>query len=255
MGRRWEGYRKVRKRVGRKIMRRAVELGYSSLKEYQDFLVADRDEWARLDPLLDVTISRFYRDRAVFDFIDREVVPALLRSAASSGCSEVRAWSVGCANGEEPYTLALMWEFADKPAGAPDLRILATDVKPSVLLRAKAARYPGSSVRDLPTQWREAAFDQVDDALLLAPRYRNRVTFVEHDIRDDPPDGHFDLVLCRYQAFTYFDDAGQRRTLDALAEVTRPGSVLVLGSREKLPSGVANFRPLEERLGVFVRCG
>lgn len=210
-----------------------------------------------MDALLDVTISRFYRDRSVFDFIAAEIVPTLVRRAHLADYPSVRVWSTGCANGEEPYTIALMWEFSISPDNAEtELHILATDIKTTVLRRAEDALYPRSSLNDLPAQWKEAAFDQSGDVAALAPRFRQHVTFAQHDIRGNPPGGGsvFDLIMCRYQAFTYFDEAGQRNVLNSLTRATRPGSVLVLGRRETLPSGAGSFRPLEHSLGVFKRC-
>ena len=84
---------------------------------YRRHLEQDPAEWAVLDGLTDVVISRFYRDRAVFDVLRDEVLPTL----AERG--EVQIWSTGCANGEEPYTLALMAERSDIA-----VRILASDI-------------------------------------------------------------------------------------------------------------------------------
>lgn len=254
LGRRWAGYRKVRRRVCRRIVRRVGELGLASLADYRSHLEQHPGEWPRLDALTDVTISRFYRDRAVFDFLRSDVLPALVERARESGRPTVRAWSAGCANGEEPYTLAIMWDQAIALA-APGiaLQILATDIKPEVLQRADEARYPPSALRDLPAGWREAAFGPEDDELVLQSRFRRDVTFAQHDIRGGPPDGPFDLIFCRYQAFTYFDEAGQRDTLRALARVTLPGAALILGNREGPPAGEPSFHDWAPRLRIFRR--
>lgn len=259
LGRRWAGYRKIRRRVCRQISRRAGELGLGPLGEYRRMLEHDPEEWARLDELLDVTISRLYRDRAVFDFVRAQVMPALVERAQQAGNPVLRVWSAGCANGEEPYTLAIMWELEIAPtAGGLRLAVMATDIKASVLERAARGRYPRSSMRDLPTEWRNAAFsvesDDEGEELALLPRFRRDVVFAQHDIRDCPPDGPFDLVVCRYQAFTYFDDGGQRDTAAKVARVTGPGAVLVLGSREQLPDD-SGFEAWVPRLGVFRRSG
>jgi chemotaxis protein methyltransferase CheR len=254
LGRRWEGYRKVRRRVCRRIWQRVDELGLASLADYRRYLEDDPREWPRLDALTDVTISRFYRDRAVFDFVRDEVLPVLVERAREADSGTIRTWSAGCASGEEPYTLAIMWELEIAPtAGATRLQILGTDIKPTVLQRADQARYPPSSMRDLPDPWRQAAFSRADGDLVLKPQFRRDVTFAQHDIRNEPPSGPFDLILCRYQAFTYFDDAGQLDALRALSRVTQPGAVLVLGGRESIPSGEPGFRPLAQRLGVYER--
>jgi chemotaxis protein methyltransferase CheR len=225
LGRRWAGYRKVRRQVCRRVHRRAAELGLGSLDSYRDLLERDPGEWQALDGLMNVTISRFNRDRGVFEFLRSEV----LRPG-------MRVWSAGCASGEEPYTLVLLCD---------GLEVLATDVDSAVLRRAEAARYPPSTLRELPTGLHERFVNGVLDAAV-----RRRVTFRRHDIRDDPPDGPFDLVLCRNVAFTYFDDATQRATLRRIASVTVPGGALVIGAHEALPAGQTEFAPWAPQHGV-----
>jgi chemotaxis protein methyltransferase CheR len=227
IGRRWAGYRKVRRQVCRRVRRRAAELGLDSLAAYRDHLERHPDEWAVLDGLTNVTISRFCRDRGVFEFMRAEV----LRPG-------MRVWSAGCASGEEPYTLALLCD---------GLELLATDVDPALLRRAEAGRYPPSALRELPAAVREVAFNADG---VLDPRVRRRVRFMRHDVRDAPPSGPFDLVLCRNLAFTYFDDAGQRATLRRIASVTAPGGALVIGAHEELPTGQDAFEPWAPQHGV-----
>jgi chemotaxis protein methyltransferase CheR len=256
LGRRWEGYRKVRRQVCRRVWRRVGELGLGSFADYRSHLEQNPDEWPRLDAMTDITISRFYRDRAVYDFLRAEVLPTLVEEAHENGHPSVRMWSAGCANGEEPYTLVIIRELA-LSASASDipLEIFATDIKPVVLGRADQARYPRSALRDLPIELQEAAFDQDGDEFVLLPRFRRGVTLAQHDIRSGPPpDERFDLVLCRYLAFTYFDEAGQRDMTRALAGAMRPGAALVLGNRETLPADDPGFRPWSQRLRVFRRC-
>jgi chemotaxis protein methyltransferase CheR len=254
LGRRWAGYRKVRRQVCRRVRRRARQLGLDSLADYRDHLERHPNEWQRLDALTNVTISRFHRDRAVFAFLGSDVLPALVESTAVSGRREVRAWSAGCASGEEAYTLALMWELAIAPAARETrLSVLATDVEPAVLRRAERARYPPSALCQLPEGWRETAFTREGDEFVLAGRFRRHVTIARHDIRSTPPDGPFDVVLCRNLAFTYFDDAGRRDTLERLARVTRPGGALVLGTHERLPAGEPGWVGWAQQLAVLRR--
>lgn len=254
LGRRWAGYRKVRRQLCRRARRRAQALGLGSLADYRGHLERHPEEWQELDALTNITISRFYRDRGVFAFIQSEVLPALVERARDSGSRIVRAWSAGCASGEEPYTLALIWELEIAPrAGGIALQILATDIEPAMLRRSREARYTLSSLRELPQSWREAAFIPEDGELALLPRFRRHVTVTGHDIRSEPPHGPFDLILCRYVAFTYFDEAGQRDTLRRLAQACRAGAALVIGTHEELPSEEPGFAPWAPRLGIFRR--
>jgi chemotaxis protein methyltransferase CheR len=253
LGLHWQGFRKVRRQVCRRVQRRVVELGLSGIADYRAYLDAQPGEWSRLDGLCHVTISRFYRDKCVFDFLRRSVLPALARDAETRRTGLV-VWSAGCASGEEPYTLALLWQLAagvSFPGVA--LRVLATDADETMLRRARTARYPESALRDLPPSWRERCFREEDDEYRLLPAYRRSVELRLHDVRDSPPGTTFDLVLCRNVAFTYFDLDLQGHVAAGLAACLRPGGALVIGGHETLPEGSEGFSRWSPELPVFKR--
>jgi chemotaxis protein methyltransferase CheR len=227
LGLRWSGYHKVRRQVCRRLAHRVAELGLPDLDAYRARLAEDPAEWGVLAALTPITISRFARDRAVFDALGSEVVPALQRAAHAAGRARLRAWSAGCASGEEAYTLALLW---------PAMDVLATDVHPAVLERARRAAYPASSLRELTAAERERGFERRGDEHAVRPEIAARVTVARHDVRDPPPDGPFDLVLCRNVAFTYLDAERRRAVLAHLAGALRPGGALVIGLHETLPA-------------------
>jgi chemotaxis protein methyltransferase CheR len=236
---RWAGFRKVRRQVCRRVARRIAALGLRDHAAYREHLAANPKEWAVLRGLTPVTISRFARDRAVFAALAGDVLPALAAAAGAAGRDRLRAWSAGCASGEEAYSLALLWDD-----GWPPLDVLATDVHPPVLARARAARYQASSLRELPEALRERGFDaEPDGALVVRDEFRRRVTVARHDLRDPPPGGPFDLVLCRNAAFTYFGAGAQRAVLAHLATALRPGGALVLGLHEHLSDPAPGFTP------------
>jgi chemotaxis protein methyltransferase CheR len=235
LGLRWAGFRKVRRQVCRRVAQRAAALGLDGgFDAYRAYLETHADEWAVLESLTPVTISRFARDRAVFDSLARVVVPALERAARAAGRDRLAAWSAGCASGEEAYTVAVLW---------PAMDVLATDVHPAVLERARRARYPSSSLRELAPDERAAAFVERDGEHVVRPQHAARVTVARHDLQDPPPGGPFDLVLCRNVAFTYFAPDRQRVVLEHFAAALRPGGALVLGLHEALPEPAAPFEP------------
>lgn len=116
LGLRWPGFRKVRKRVYKRVARRIQELGLSSLSAYRAYLDTRAGEWVVLDGFCRIPISRFYRDRGVFQYLEEEVLPELGALAAHRGETELKCWSIGCAAGEESYTLAIVWRLG--PASA-----------------------------------------------------------------------------------------------------------------------------------------
>jgi chemotaxis protein methyltransferase CheR len=240
LGLEWAGFRKVRRQVCRRIGRRLGVLGLCDLDAYHDYLDANPREWAALSALTPITISRFYRDRGVFDALGAEVVPALAETARASGRDGVSAWSAGCASGEEAYTLALM-----------SVDVLATDVDPVMLRRARHASYGASSVRDLPEEWLERGFERRSELYVVRPDIRRHVTVRRHDLRAAPPPGPFDLVLCRNVAFTYFAPDVQRSVLAKLTGAVGLGGALVIGIHERLPEPAAGLAPWPGTRGVF----
>ncbi|UCG87869.1 MAG: chemotaxis protein CheR, partial [Gemmatimonadota bacterium] len=102
----WPGFRKVRRQVCKRISRRMQELGIASTAAYRSFLRSNPAEWRTLADLCRVTISRFYRDKAVFHTLASSVLPELMEQAESRGDEVLTAWSAGCGSGEEPYTVA-----------------------------------------------------------------------------------------------------------------------------------------------------
>jgi chemotaxis protein methyltransferase CheR len=236
---RWTGFAKVRRQVCRRLRSRVAELGLPDLAAYRDHLEAEPGEWAALEALTHITISRFRRDRRTFALIENEVLPELARRR-----SALSAWSAGCASGEEPYTLAIAWDLEVSPRlPGVTLTLLATDADAQMLRRAERACYPAGSLRELPDAWRAAAFVERDGELCLRDQHRRLVTLRRHDVRHAPPDGPFDLVLCRNLAFTYFDTGLQREVADRLAGCLRPGGALVVGGHEQLPDGVTTLDP------------
>jgi chemotaxis protein methyltransferase CheR len=257
MGLRWAGFRRVRRQVCRRLRGRVAELGLPGLPAYRARLLADPREWAVLDGLTPITISRFARDRAVHAALEHDVVPALAAAARADGRERLRAWSAGCASGEEPASLALLWNLA-LAAGHPGLTlaVLATDVGDAVLERARRAVYEPGSLRELPAPWIDGGFDRrPDGTLALRAEHRALVTVRRHDVRAAPPDGAaaFDLVLCRNLAFTYFAPAVQRAVLAGLATALRPGGALVIGLHERLPGAAAPFAPWPDARAVLRR--
>src|SRR6516165_2722061 len=198
LGLRWQGYRKVRARVRKKFNEWLRELGLPDIAAYRDRLEAHPQEWADLDALCRITISRFHRDRGVFDHLRRVVLPGLAQRASERGAEAVRCWSAGCASGEEPYTLRILWERGQPAERARvPLRIVATDIDARLLERAREGRYPASSLKELPRELFKPAFVRDGEQFRVRDELRAGVEFRRQDIREAMPAGPFDLVLCR----------------------------------------------------------
>jgi len=250
----WPGYRKVRRHVYKRIQRRLQFLGFSSLADYRSYLETHPEEWAILDSCCWIPISRFYRDQSVFQFLEQEVLPSLAQEACARGERVLRCWSLGCAAGEEPYSLSLLWKLKIQTQ-FPTVRLiaLATDIDDQSIARARRGCYPPSSLKDLPESWRTESFDQTAEGFRIKPEFCESVNFLVQDIRKAAPEETFNLILCRYLAFTYFDEPLQSNTLRQLVKRMQIGSALVVGKNETLPNRECSLIPWSEQESVYRR--
>jgi chemotaxis protein methyltransferase CheR len=239
-GLRWRGFRRNRRQVVRRLQERIAALGLPGVAAYRQFLDEHPDEWPVLDAMCRVTISRFARDRAMWNALVDDVLPRLAREG-----STVTAWSAGCGAGEEPFTLAIAWALEIAPRW-PEVRldVVATDIDDVQLARASIGRFPPGALRELGEPWRAAAFDDTQ----LRERFRAAVRFEQRDLRSAAPGGPFDLVLCRNLAYSYFDEATQRAVTASFRAALRRGGVLVVGGDECLPEGAPGFAPSTHRI-------
>lgn len=249
---RWSGFRKVRSQVCKRLKRRQRELGLNGFDAYAAFMAREPGELKVFDSLCRIPISRFYRDCGVYDFLRECAFPDLIERALTEARTGISIWSAGCASGEEPYSLSIMWRMVFA-ASHPTLRlsILATDSDEAMIRRAGSARYSPGSLKDLPKSWIQDAFYESNGEFVLRPEYRTGIELERQDIRCSMPEGPFDLVLCRNLVFTYFDDGLQRKMLSGILEKIRPGGFLVVGKHERLPAVVPELVSCTPDLGVF----
>jgi chemotaxis protein methyltransferase CheR len=125
---RWQGFRKVRTQVVKRLKRRLRTLQFPDLTAYEAYLAGHAEEWVILDSMCRIALARFSRDRGVFEALCKTVLPTLAHAALARQESCVRCWSAGCAGGEEVYTLKMVWHLCLAPYfPALQLSIMATD--------------------------------------------------------------------------------------------------------------------------------
>ena len=134
---RWPGFRKVRRQVCKRLARRMRDLGLDNFIAYRAKLEVDPTEWRVLDECCHITISRFFREKAIFEVLRTRVLPDIAACAERERRS-AQAWSAGCASGEEPYTIKILWDIGVAHAyPAVSIAIVATDVDDAMLARAR----------------------------------------------------------------------------------------------------------------------
>ena len=222
-----------RRGIKRRIEQRIAQIGLTTFREYLLEIRKDPAEQNHLARFLTVTISRFFRDRGVFDTLEHSIIPSLL---VEEGKRDLRIWSIGCASGEEPCSLSVLWEQKfGKIWPQIQFFILATDIDEKLLKRAKEGRYKKSSLREVPDDFLKNYFKMDNGFYILDPSMREKVEFRKHDIIHDVPYHGMDMIFCRNLAFTYFSKEIQMDLLKKIAESLREKGYLVIGKDESLP--------------------
>jgi chemotaxis methyl-accepting protein methylase len=231
LGLQWRPFK--RKGIKRKVERRMTEIGVLNFEEYLVRIRKDPGEQRNLSQILTVTISRFFRDKEVFQTIGQSILPALLQEKDSE---EIRIWSIGCASGEEPYSLLLLWKEGFGGAW-PRIRfsIVATDIDERMLARAKEGKFKKSSLKEAPEGIVRRFFNIENDSYLLDGSVREGIEFKKHDLLREEPFLGTDMVFCRNLAFTYFSKESQIDVLRKIATSLRGRGYLVIGKDESLP--------------------
>jgi len=236
--------------IERRVAIRQRATSHERLGDYLAFLGRDRVEMERLVGCLTIHVSSFFRNPGTYAAIRHEVFPALFAPGAPR---HVRIWSVGCARGEEPYSLAMLaCEHLGAARRAWDVQIHAIDVDDRVLEEAKAAAYGAPQVAALDPALRERYFTH-DGRWRVVPEIRRLVRFHRRDILMEPPRAQYDLVVCR-NLLIYLDRPGQEAVLERFARCLRPGGFLVLGRTEVIVgAGRELFDVVDARERIYRR--
>lgn len=134
------------------------------------------------------------------------------------------------------------------------LQIVATERDAELLERAQIGCYTASSLKELPADLRDAAFERRDGRSCVRSEYRV-VSFLRQDLREAMPDGPFDLVLARNVVVTYYAPAIQCAIMMRIASRFRPDGALVLGIHEVLPLDLGGFAPWSGAQGIYRKTG
>lgn len=215
--------------IKRRIAARIRNLGYRRIEGYIALLANNDVEQEQLLEALTIHVSQFFRNPTTFSVLEEKVLPELLRKRRGQG--DVKIWSVGCAGGEEPYSIALL---CDELCGPRDVvSILGTDVSADVLKKAREGLYESHRLVEVPEPVLAKYFTREGVRYRLDRRICDNVRFFRHDILQERFFSRVDLILCR-NMLIYFSRQEQERILTTLAKSLAPEGLLVLGRAETM---------------------
>ena len=235
----------------RRTQRRMSLRRVDDFDAYATLVRDDPHEAAALFRDLMINVSSFFRDREAWGELEREVIDPLI--AKRTNGDEIRAWSAGCATGEEAYTIGMLLLERIEASGKRIIpHIFATDVSDS-LSTARAATYPATIEADLSPERLERFFDKRDSApetYEVTKRLRDLIVFARHNVITDPPFSRIDLICCR-NLLIYIEPETQRKVLGMFNFALRDGGTLFLGSAETIGMHTDLFEPISAPWRIF----
>ncbi|MCX7946612.1 MAG: EAL domain-containing protein [Hydrogenophilus sp.] len=234
--------------IWRRFRKRMVAAGFNDPQSYLDHCAAHPLEFTRLTRELLVSVTRFFRDPEAFEALRHHLTAYLQRHP---NIRELRVWSIGCATGEEAYSLAmLLLDLCDTLNLHPKLVVFATDIDEFALSQAREGRYPKTISDQLPPGYLDRFFIAEEETLQIAKVVRDIVIFARHNILTDPPFLRLDLIACR-NLLIYLEPPAQDRVLKLCQFSLNPEGILFLGRSEGIGRYETYFTPLTPSLRLF----
>lgn len=230
----WKGYRKVRKGVKKRVSRHMQEMGCRNMDDYLERIKTDNAVRTESKRRMTVPISRFFRDRLMWQLLEEQIVPEITRQ----GRFQIRIWFAGCAGGEEVYSFKILWEeFQAGNDAVPRLLVIATDINPLYLERAQKGIYPPGTLREVDEARRKCCFERYrKEHYAVKPFLKEGIDWRVHDfLIDDPPANNFDIVFLRNNLLTYYPEEVSQTPLERIVDALSPSGFLVIGAKEEMP--------------------
>jgi two-component system CheB/CheR fusion protein len=216
--------------IQRRLERRMTALGIGDKDSYTSYMRSNPEEIDALFKDFLISVTRFFRDPLEFEAMR----PIIRHLAQEERDSPIRIWVAGCATGEEAYSIAMLFAAELEAAGKFDkdaLQIFATDIDTDALKQARIGRYSASALEDIPPDLAERYVERHDDVIQIDATVKSLVLFSEHNICQDPPFLHQDLICCR-NLLIYFNPTLQSPVLARLSYAMSQDGYLFLGTAE-----------------------
>src|SRR5262245_61263098 len=180
----------------RRIQKRMQIVGTSSYGDYIAHLEANPDEFGLLFNTILINVTSFFRDPEAWGYLSRAILTRVLADTRPDGV--IRAWSAGCASGQEAYTLAMI---VAARIGIEQCRrrpkSYASDVDEDALNEARHATYNATQIQDVPPELVTRYFERAEDRYTFHKDLRRAIIFGRHDLVQDAPISRVNLIVCR----------------------------------------------------------
>lgn len=237
----------------RRIERRMGLHQSETITAYVRYLQENPQELDLLFKELLIGVTSFFRDRAVWERLAADAIPALL--AARPAGHVIRVWVPGCSTGEEAYSLAMVFKEALEQAdltGKFNLQVFATDLGRDAIEKARQGLYPEQIAADLTPARLKRFFTKEEHGYRVRREIRELVVFAPQNVVMDPPFTRLDVLSCR-NLMIYLAPELQKRLIPLFHYSLNPGGFLLLGSAETAAGFAELFTAFDAKARIYRR--
>jgi chemotaxis protein methyltransferase CheR len=231
-----------------RLKERLREKKIDSLGEYHALIIKDHEEMKTLLDSVTTNLTRFFRNQAHFDAMEKAVVPELLKLRQAE--KKLRIWSAGCSTGEEPYSIAMLLKEILPPDWT--FEVIASDISLKCLMVGKEGFYAESRIQGIPDAYLDKYLDKKPGGYQIKDALKAVVRFDYHNLKNDSGLRGLDVVFCR-NVLIYFDEAAQKATVERFWEAMAPKSYLFIGHSESLFGMNTRFEFVKTDWATFYR--
>ena len=233
----------------RRVQRRMQVVQIDDIAAYVEYLRSDKDEALHLFNDLLIGVTEFFRDKREFEVLETHVIPKIFEGKSAG--QRVRIWVLGCATGQEAYSIAiLLREHMAKLDSLPQVQIFATDIDGRALAAARVGRYRTNIEHDMSPERLARWFVREGDTYCVVKELREMCIFSQHNVIKDAPFSKLDLVSCR-NLLIYLNSELQNRVIPLFHFALLTGRFLFLGNSENVTRHPNLFAPADQRARIF----
>ena len=235
--------------VLRRIERRQQLLGFTTIEEYRQLLIANSTALDELYQDLLIGVTEFYRNPEAIAALRTNALDRLVHGKQDD--DPIRVWVPACASGEEAYTIAIELSESMRQAGVDrKFRVIATDVHRRSIDIASAGIYDEDALAKMDPALRDRYFVSHMGQYIVDPSLRQKLIFSVHDALSDPPFMHLDLISCR-NLLIYLNSEPRARMISMFMFGLRKDGYLLLGPSETLGPHSDDFEPVNQRWRLY----
>jgi chemotaxis protein methyltransferase CheR len=207
-----------------------------TLPDGSELLRAVRGSSIEYESLLERLLTQetsFFRYPAVYEALQKKILPEVQERKVWHNPRTLRIWSAGCSTGEEPYSIAITVTDSLKFAEAWEIEILATDISRRALRYAERGLYAKRSLQHVEERHVDAHFESTKHGYQIRQRTRRMISFAQMNLAEAPYVGKLDCIFCM-NVLMYFSEERRLQILRRFYDALEPGGFFVLGHSETL---------------------